>query len=193
MTTTHTCRGCGRADFKKAYGLTMHLNSNPECAKAHNDGLATVTRLPLEAAGVETFDPNDFRVVGAVAEFNPEHLHGKSAALGGKPVRVTKVNPKTVVVETVEGQRITTDVWLLIPTDKEFVPTGVKPITALMAVRITGKVRLGKGAPTDGIWITLNHPTLDGKVRIGRLGDGGRYYTLPTSMLTPVDAEVVER
>lgn len=143
-------------------------------------------------ATVTEFNPDDFRKVGAVAEFNPEWLSGKGKAIAGRPVRVTKVNPKSIKVETEDGQIIVTDAWMLVPTDKPFTRAeDAVRITAASLVRITGRLRLTGGS--DGLWVALASPAIDGKVKVARLGgDGGKYFTLPASVLTVVDpAEVL--
>lgn len=145
-----------------------------------------------EQASVETFNPEDFRKVGAVAQFLPEYLTPKFRVLEGKPVRVAKVNPKTIVVETKAGDRITTDAWMLVPTDKPFQKSVKPPLQAGNFARIVQPLRL-TGETSEGLWIILDNPKVDGKVRVTRPGgtERGSYYTLPSSAFEVVPASEV--
>lgn len=116
-----------------------------------------------------TFDPSDFRKVGTVAEFDPQWLSAAQAkSFGDIPVRVVKVNPKTIVVETPNGQRITTDAWMLVPTDKPFVEGKPAPVLGQI-VRVRGR--------GSALYVVIEARV--GKVKVALLGgDGNRYLSV---------------
>lgn len=220
-TATIVCTGCGRKDFKGTFGLKIHQTAPKADAKcrlagapagslpcdepvagSHNDHAANdqfcedlngLAHGTLGGATVTEWDPYvEFRKVGAVAEFDTKYLSAaKAKALAGQPVKVFKVNPKTIVVQTQDGQNVTTDPWLLTPTDKPFVLNTAKPVRAMDVVTVRG-IRLSGGEKAEeGLWIAMNTPSLDGKVRIARLGNSGRYFNIPVKFCTVVDAALV--
>jgi len=119
-------------------------------------------------------------VVGSIVEFDPQWLSPqKDRALVGKPHRIVKVNPRTIEVENEVGQKIKTDPFMVVATDKPFVKReGERPML--------GSIVKVSGLP-DALYVVL-----DAKVQGCRVavlgGNGNRYYrNIPIERMTVVD------
>lgn len=129
----------------------------------------------------------DVRRIGATVEFVPEYLDAKQAReIGGQPFRVTKVNPRSIDVESESGIKVRADAYMLRPSDKTFTAPSA-PIERGTIVRFaaTATLRL-TGDTRDGFWVVCDVKT-DG-ARIARLGgDRNRAYSkVPTGQLVVV-------
>lgn len=122
--------------------------------------------------------------VGSIVEFDPQWLRpAEVKTLAGRPHRIVKVNPRTIKVENEMGQTITTDPFMVQPSNKPFNKSDAERPVLGSIVRVD---RL-----PEGLYVVV-----DAKIagcRVAKLGGNeNRYYrNIPLDRITVVPAAEV--
>lgn len=181
------CRACYSLDEAGAYlsadGAGGFVGLDPTLTLTTKEPTpmpepTTVTEVPFPA-GIGTPE------VGMVVEFEQFYMNRPSdKPFLNRPFRITKVNPKSVMVEDENGQVVKTAAFMLKATDRPFTKSEVELPTLGTLVRLRGR---------DTTLYTVIDVKL-GKFKVAKVGgDSGRfrYNVTPQQMVVVDPAEVL--